>query len=270
MAIEHDAPILDRPQSHPGDRARAARPPPRGSYEASSALQLDEAKIVRLYVPLVKRIALRLKGRIPEAVQVDDLIQAGLIAVLRLARQAGMAPAADASLYRSIMNAMIDEARREIWAPVRTVRLAKAADQAMRAVKLRLGRDGSDEDIAAEMGIGLDAYHAMLIEIAGIRLLQLDELDEDNSLHAGDDQDAVLDRSRMMAALAESIGALPAREQLVLSLYYEQELNMDEVGAVLGLDKSTVSRIHGRALLMLRASLGGWRAQAAEPPGSGD
>ncbi|HYM72452.1 MAG TPA: sigma-70 family RNA polymerase sigma factor, partial [Stellaceae bacterium] len=207
-----------------------------------------------------------------ETVQLDDLIQAGLIAVLRLARQAGLAPAGDPALQRSLMNAMIDEARRDIWAPVRTVRLAKAADQAVRAVKRRLGRDGSDADIAAEMGIALDEYHAVLLEIAGIRLLQIDEFDEsdDDRLHAADNQDAVLDRSRMMAALAESIAALPEREKLVLSLYYEQELNMDEVGAVLGLDKSTVSRVHGRALLMLRGALADWRADAAEPPGSGD
>jgi RNA polymerase sigma factor for flagellar operon FliA len=74
----------------------------------------------------------------------------------------------------------------------------------------------------------------------------------------------------MMEAVARSIAALPEREKLVLSLYYEQELNMDEVGAVLGLDKSTVSRTHGRALLMLRSALDGWRAQAVGPLGLGD
>jgi RNA polymerase sigma factor FliA len=74
----------------------------------------------------------------------------------------------------------------------------------------------------------------------------------------------------MMEAVARSIAALPEREKLVLSLYYEQELNMDEVGAVLGLDKSTVSRIRGRALLMLRSALDGWCAQASESPGLGD
>jgi RNA polymerase sigma factor for flagellar operon FliA len=159
---------------------------------------------------------------------------------------------------------MIDEARREVWAPVRTVRLAKIAGEAMRLVKLRLGRDGSDEEIAAEMGIPLGEYHLALVEIAGIRLLQIDEFDEsgDDRLHAADNQDAALDRSRMMTALVASIATLPEREKLVLSLYYEQELNMEEVGEVLGLDKSTVCRAHGRALLMLRGVLAGWRAEA--------
>ena len=223
-------------------------------------------------MPVVKRLAMRLKGRMPETVQLDDLIQAGLIAVLRLARHRGLAPVPDAALQRSIVNAMIDESRREVWAPVRTVRLAKSARQAMQAVKLRLGRDGNDDEIAAEMGLALGEYHAVLVEIAGIRLLDIAEFDEtaDDRLHAVDDQDAALDRSRMMAALAESIATLPEREKLVLSLYYEQELNMEEVGAVLGLDKSTVCRVHGRALLMLRDVLSDWRAEAASPPGPGD
>ncbi len=168
---------------------------------------------------------------------------------------------------------MIDEARRETWAPVRTVRLAKSASQAMSAVKLRLGRDGNDDEIATELQIGLGDYHALLVEIAGINLLHIDEFDkaDDYRLSAVDNQDAALDRSRMMAALAESIAALPEREKLVLSLYYEQELNMEEVGNVLGLDKSTVCRAHGRALLMLRDVLADWRGEAASPPsGSGD
>src|SRR5690349_23851080 len=144
------------------DRAALlARPVParRGGYGASACHECDEAAVVRQYVPMVKRIAQHLKGRLPETVQLDDLIQAGMIAVLRLMRQGGGAPLHDLPLHRTIVNAMIDEARREAWAPVRTVRLAKTAAQAMRAVKARLGRDGSDEEIAAEMGLSLDGYH---------------------------------------------------------------------------------------------------------------
>jgi RNA polymerase sigma factor for flagellar operon FliA len=152
------------------------------------------------------------------------------------------------------------------------VRLAKNASQAMQAVKQRLGRDGTDDEVAAEMRISLAEYHAMLVEIAGIRLLDIADFDEtgEDPLQAADDQDAALDRTRMMEALAASITALPEREKLVLSLYYEQELNMEEVGAVLGLDKSTVCRVHGRALLMLRDLLADWRTEAVPPSGSGD
>jgi RNA polymerase sigma factor for flagellar operon FliA len=269
MATEPETEVLERPGASLG----AAAPVPRGGVHGGYGSQLDEGEVIRQFVPVVKRLALRLKGRMPETVQLDDLIQAGLIAVLRLARAGGMAPATDPQLRRSIINAMIDEARRETWAPVRTVRLAKAATEAMRAVKLRLGRDGNDDEIAAELEIGLGDYHALLVEIAGINLLHIDEFDDadDRQLSAADDRDAEIDRSRMMTALAESIAALPEREKLVLSLYYEQELNMEEVGNVLGLDKSTVCRAHGRALLMLRDVLADWRGEAAEPlPGAGD
>jgi RNA polymerase sigma factor for flagellar operon FliA len=264
MATEAGTPILERPRPDVVNAPQA----PRDDFQSGYGAQLDEAEIIRQFVPIVKRLALRLKGRIPETIQLDDLIQAGLIAVLRLARRGGVAPASDPRLQRSIVNAMIDEARRETWAPVRTIRLAKAASQAMRAVKLRLGHDGSDDDVAAEMRLPLDEYHAVLIEIAGISLLQIDDFVEadDDRLRAAGDQDAELDRSRMMAALAEAIAALPEREKLVLSLYYEQELNMEEVGKVLGLDKSTVCRVHGRALLMLRELLAHWDEQTAKGP----
>jgi RNA polymerase sigma factor for flagellar operon FliA len=267
MATDAPLDILEPPDGDPGAVMSPAR---RGGYRASYGAQVDEAELIRQFVPVVKRLALRLKGRMPDTVQLDDLIQAGLIAVLRLARQGGLASGSDPMLQRSIVNAMIDESRREVWAPVRTVRLAKSASQAMQSVKRRLGRDGRDEEVAAEMGIGLGEYHAALIEIAGIRLLDIAEFEEttEDPLHAVDDQDAALDKSRMMAALTDSIAALPEREKLILSLYYEQELNMEEVGAVLGLDKSTVCRVHGRALLMLRDVLADWRAEP--PPGSGD
>jgi RNA polymerase sigma factor FliA len=269
MATEPEAELLERPERG----LKTATPAPRGGFHGSYEAQLDEGELIRQFVPAVKRLALRLKGRMPETVQLDDLIQAGLIAVLRLARLGGIGPPSDAVLQRSIVNAMIDEVRRETWAPVRTVRLAKAAGEAMRTVKLRLGRDGNDDEIAAELQIGLDDYHALLVEIAGINLLHIDEFDDGDGgrLSAADDQDAEIDRARMMTALAESIAALPEREKLVLSLYYEQELNMEEVGSVLGLDKSTVCRVHGRALLMLRDVLADWRGGAAETPsGSGD
>jgi RNA polymerase sigma factor FliA len=268
MATDAELRFVEPSEGRPGGVGSSRR----GGYAGYGA-GFDETEIIRQFVPMVKRLALRLKGRIPETVQLDDLIQAGLIAVLRLARRGGLTPAGDPALQRSIVNAMIDESRREVWAPVRTVRLAKAASQAMQSVKRRIGRDGSDDEVAAEMGLALDDYHAALVEIAGIRLLDIAEFEEtaDDRLHAVDDQDATLDRTRMMTALAESIAVLPEREKLVLSLYYEQELNMEEVGAVLGLDKSTVCRVHGRALVTLRGVLADWRAETTSPlPGSGD
>lgn len=259
MAEPVVAPAIDWPAVEPLGGMPRGRPGRVAGYGASCGIEIDETAVIRQHMPLVKRSALYLKGRLPETVQLDDLIQAGSIAVLRLMRRGGLPGFGNSpqALRRSIVNAMIDEARREVWAPVRTLRLAKAASAAMRAVRQRCGRDGSDDEVAAEMSLGLAEYHSVLVEISGIRLLQIDEFDEDDDrLQIAETQDAGLDNSRRLALLASSIAALPDREKLVMSLYYEHELNMDEVGKVLGVDKATVSRAHGRALLILRGALG--------------
>jgi RNA polymerase sigma factor FliA len=226
---------------------------------------IDEADLIRRYVPTVKRLAAHLQGRLP-AMQLDDLVQAGLIALLRLARRGDPLPLGDALLRRAIINAMFDEARRATWAPTRTVRLAKAAASAMRVVRKRLGRDGSDEEIAAELAITVAQYSELLVETAGISIFALEACDDgaEAALRTEGDQEELLRQRRIAAALAAAVTALPERERTVISLYYEHELNMEEVGEVLGLDKSTISRSHGRALLMLRSALADWGA-AAEP-----
>lgn len=250
----------------------APRPPPsddslvlvrrdREGYGAVRYTQIDEAEIVKQYAPVVKAVAMHLKGRLPASIQAEDLMQAGMIAVLRLVRVGYLDQLGEGPLRRSIRNAMIDEARRESWAPVRTIRRAKQAATAMRNLEVRLGRHGTDEELAAEMGLSLDEYNELLLEIAGIRVLELDELmdrDEEPTIGA-DNPEAALHRDRIVSALATAVESLPDREKLVVSLYYEQSLNMDEVGAILGFDKSTVCRAHGRALLMLRSALEGWK-----------
>jgi RNA polymerase sigma factor for flagellar operon FliA len=264
MADDRTAETLPLPVSNPRIRPSA----PGARYGEAYRAELDETEMIKRYAPTVKRIAMHLKGRLPDTVQLDDLIQAGLITVLRLTRHAELPQTGDAALALSIKNAMIDEARRDTWAPVRTIRLAKAAGHAMRAIKRRTGLDAGDEEIATELGIPLSQYHQVLVEVAGIRLLNLDEFDGDSerALQTLDDQEAALDQSRVASALAEAIALLPDRERLVLSLYYEHELNMEEVGEVLGLNKSTICRTHGRAILMLRNALRDWRAAADAPP----
>jgi RNA polymerase sigma factor FliA len=263
--------VVPAPSSPPATRRAGGAPPVRSrdGYGVPFS-DRDEADAVRRYMPLVKRLALHVRGRLPDTVQLDDLVQAGLIAVLRLLRSGAADAGSEAVLRRAVVNAMIDEARRETWAPVRTVRRAREAVAAMRTVRRRTGRDGSDDEVAAEMGIALGDYHRVLIDIAGMRLLQLDLFDEsaEAQLQVAGTQETSLARRRLIADLAAAISALPERERLVVSLYYEQELNMAEVGKVLGLDKSTVCRAHGRALLLLRGALGERQAQPMEEAGA--
>lgn len=261
-AISSRARVCDGPSA----RSRAGR-------IAAYRDEIDEALLIKRYVPTVKRLANHLKGRLPQTVQVEDLVQAGLIAVLRLARQSDCADIAEALLRRSVVNAMIDEARRTAWAPTRALRLAKAVTLAMQSVRQRHGREGSDEEIAAELGITLDQYSQILVDSAGLSLLELDAIDDtaEPALHIAGAQEESLRQNRVSAALASSIASLPARERLVVSLYYERELNMEEVAEVLDLDKSTISRSHGRALLMLKSALADWSDPAEPlPRGAGD
>jgi RNA polymerase sigma factor for flagellar operon FliA len=245
------------------DHAAAA---PRAAPAPAYRSDLDEAGLVRCYAPTVKRLALHLKGRLPRSVELDDLVQAGLIAILRLARRPAGLDIGAALLRRSLLNAMIDEARRASWAPTRTVRLAKVVAGAMQAVRRRLGREGSDGEIAGELGLTIERYDEVLIELAGLSLLDLDAFDDacEWALQTVPEQEETLRRRRMTAALAAAVGVLPLREQQVVSLYYEHELSMEEVGEVLGLDTSTVSRSHARALLWLRNALAEWSGPGGE------
>ena len=256
------------PLSSPAVAAGSITPAAPRDAVAAYRVDLDETALVRRYAPIVKRLARHLQYRLPQTVQLDDLVQAGLIAVLRIARRTDHCDIDGRIGRRAIVNAMIDEARRTSWAPTRTVRLARSAAAAMRAVRQRLGRDGNDEDIAAELAITLDQYDKMLVEVAGISLLDVDAFDDarEPALQVAGNQEETLRLGRITDALAKSIAALPSRERLVVSLYYEHELNMEEVGEVLGLDKSTISRTHGRALLMLRDALADWSADPVRPP----
>ncbi len=229
--------------------------------------EIDEAELIKRHMAGVRRLAGHLKGRLPQSVQLDDLVQAGLIAVLRMARQSNGQPCGQTMLRRCIVNAMIDEARRSAWAPTRAIRNAKAAAAAMQAVRQRRGCEGTDEEIAQEMGLNVDQYHQVLIESAGLSLLDLNSFEEgsEQALQIAADQEEILRQNQTSAALAASVALLPDREKLVVSLYYEHELSMEEVGEVLGLDKSTVSRAHGRALLMLRNAIADWKAVSDRP-----
>jgi RNA polymerase sigma factor for flagellar operon FliA len=215
---------LDSPPEHEEPAVAAGRV--EGSYAAAAYGHVDEAEIVKNYAGTVKAQALHLRDRLPPTVQLEDLIQAGMIAVLRLVRVGYLERYGEGALRRSIRNAMIDEARRESWAPVRIVRRAKAAAAAMRTLEARLGRRATDEELAAEMGLALAEYQELLVDVAGIRLLDLDQFTgPGDELASGQDSpEAALQRDRIVAALAGAVESLPDREKLVVSLYYERNL----------------------------------------------
>ena len=221
-----------------------------------------EQDLVVEHAPLVKRIAHHLLARLPDSVQVDDLIQAGMIGLLEASRQFDASQGASFQTYAGIRirGAMLDEIRRLDWTPRSVHRKAREVGRVMREIEHRTGRDPRDHEVIAAMGIGASEYHQILRDAATARMFSIDEEDsEGREPPAETAQPAeVLEEVGFHEDLAEAIRALPEREQLVMSLYYEQELNLKEIGAVLGVSESRVSQIHGRIALKLRSSLADW------------
>lgn len=217
------------------------------------------------HAPLVKRIAHHMVARLPASVQVDDLIQAGMIGLLEAARQYDASQGASFQTYASIRirGAMLDEIRRLDWTPRSVHRKAREVAEALRQVEHRLGQDARDADVAEELGISLTEYHQILQDAAASRIFSIDQEDPETGMamdYAGDAPTplANLQKSEFQQALADVIAGLPEREQLVMQLYYDEELNLKEIGAVLGVSESRVSQIHGGILLKLKAALADW------------
>lgn len=223
--------------------------------------------IVIRHAPLVKRIAHHLLLRMPSSVQVDDLIQSGMIGLLEAASKYDVSKGASFETYAGIRirGAMLDEIRKGDWAPRSVHRKSRQVAEAVKAVESRTGTDAKDHEVAAEMGIDIDSYYAILQDASGSRLFSFDDMTE------GDDSIMNLDPGELggpaegiqhdafREQLAAAIDELPEREKLVLSLYYDEELNLKEIGEVLGVSESRVSQIHSQAALRLRARLSEWR-----------
>lgn len=236
---------------------------------AASAAQVHESDLVSRYGPLVRRIAHHLSGRLPRTVEIEDLIQAGLIGLIEAARKFDPTQGASFETFAGIRirGAMIDEVRPCDWTPRSVHRKARELGQAIRAIESRLGREARDAEIMAELGIDSDAYHALLRDINSSRMLSIEAL-----VPEGGDVSIVLPASdgtpestevqaEFRRALAAAIENLPEREKQVMSMYYDDELNLREIGAVLGVSESRVCQIHAKVIARLRADLCEWHAE---------
>jgi len=246
---------------------------------ASARPNCPEEQLIEQHAPLVSRIAWHLLARLPSNVQVEDLMQAGMMGLLEAHKNFDASKGASFETFAGIRirGAMLDEVRKGDWAPRSVHRNARRVTEAIRAVETRTGREAKDSEIAAELNVSVSDYCAMLAGSQGSRLLSLEEL-----LQEGDAQVFALEESahldtpssplqqleseRFEQALAEAIEGLPEREKLVLSLYYNEGLNLKEIGQLLKVSESRVCQLHSQCAARLRARLVDWKEAAAKAP----
>ena len=234
--------------------------------------QQGHEDLVTQHAALVKRIAYHLMNRLPPNVQVDDLIQAGMIGLLEASRNYDPTQGASFETYAGIRirGAMLDEIRRSDWTPRSVHRKARMVADAMREIENTQGRDARDVEVAEVLGMSLQDYHNILQDASGCRVFSLDELaavgEITPDLGKGVSQGPFegLQKDAFKQALADAISGLPERERLVVSMYYDDEMNLREIGQVLGISESRVCQIHSQATLRLRSRLADWLATAQE------
>ena len=233
-----------------------------GAYSRIANVRRASDALVERHASLVKRIAYHLAGRLPASVEVDDLIQAGMIGLLEAAGNFASDRGASFETYAGIRirGAMLDALRQLDWAPRSVHRKARAAAEATRSIEIEKGSPASDTEIAAAMGIPLQEYHEILQDASVCQVSSIDEVEGVTDI-AGMELDPLLEAENgaLRTAVADAIEALPERERLVMSLYYDEELNLKEIGAVLGVSESRVCQLHGQALIRVRGRLSTWR-----------
>ncbi|EGA65554.1 RNA polymerase sigma factor FliA [Vibrio brasiliensis] len=230
------------------------------------ANQNSQRAFLEKYSVLVKRIAHHLLGRLPPSVQVEDLIQAGMIGLLEAQKNYDGSKGASFETYAGIRirGAMLDDIRRGDWVPRSVHKHNREVSQAISELEGQLNRDPSDAEVAQHMGISLEQYHTILTDINCSRLVGIEDLGVSEDVISPDDRDeenlpfqGVADEY-FRKALIDSIKSLPEREALVLSLYYDEELNLKEIGEVIGVSESRVSQILSQSMQRLRTKLSAW------------
>lgn len=233
-------------------------------YENLRSNTHDE--LVTRYAPLVKRIAYHLKARLPATVIIDDLLQAGMIGLLEASRKYDAEQGASFETYAGIRirGAMLDELRRNDWAPKSVHRKVRDITEAIREIENREGRDARDEEVIETLKISRDEYYKTLQNISSHKVISWDDLGVDEEsirntlVESKPGLHEELERQNFQEKLAEAIASLPERERMIVSLYYESELNLREIGNVLNVSESRISQLLSQAHIRLRARMQEW------------
>lgn len=239
------------------------------SYSEIGALNSDPPnydELMTRYAPLVKRIAYHMMGRLPSNVQLDDMVQAGMIGLFEALKGYDMSRGASFETYARIRirGAMIDEVRRGDWTPRSVYRKSRQLSEAIREVEEREGRDAKDSEIAELLEMNLQEYNALVKDAAGCQLLSYEDIASTGGSKEGTSAAQMqgpyqeLQEEDFKQGLVDKIASLPERERLVMALYYDEEFNLREIGEILGVSEGRVCQIHGQALVRLRARMTNW------------
>ena len=224
-------------------------------YVENSTQQGDD--LISAHLSLVKRIANHLAAKLPPHIELEDLIQVGLIGLLKANEDYQVDSGASFSTYATIRirGAMMDELRTRDWLPRSVQKSLGRVSSAMQAAEQRLGRTPKDSEVAYELGASQSEYQELLREVSFARLSQI----EDVEVVAGDaEPDNEVFESMRALALADAIKELPEKEQLMMSLYYVEQRNLKEIGLIMEVSESRVSQIHGQAIARLKSRLKDW------------
>jgi len=218
------------------------------------------------HAPLVKKLAHMLKAKLPASVEVDDLIQAGMIGLLDAISRYEEVHGAKFETYamQRIRGSMLDELRSSDWMPRSMRQNMRKIENAMNTLQQRLARPPNESEVAAQLKLPLADYQEMLGEGSGHQLIYYEDFhDSEEGDHfldryatdLADDPLQALMNVGFRAAVIEAIGALPEREKILMGLYYEQEMNLKEIGAIMSVSESRVSQLHSQAITRMRAKL---------------
>ena len=231
--------------------------------------QLDLTSMLKQYSPLVRRLAHQMIAKLPANVEIDDLIQVGMIGLTDALSRFDAAQGVQFETFATqrIRGAMLDELRGSDWMSRGSRKQQRSIEAAVHRLEQKLGRVPQESEIAAEMGMGLTEYQEMLGKVRGTQLVYLEDMsgdDGDNDYldrHVGDEAAnplAQLQDHRMREALVAAIKTLPEREQYVMSMYYEHDMNLKEIAAVLKVTESRVCQLHSQSIARLRVKLRDW------------
>ncbi|NGZ84378.1 RNA polymerase sigma factor FliA [Duganella aceris] len=233
-------------------------------YTAKGKTEKDA--LLTTHMPLVKRLAHHMKAKLPPSVEVDDLVQAGMIGLLDAISRYEETHGAQFETYAvlRIRGAMLDELRNSDWLPRSMRQNMRKIETAMATLQQRLGHPPTESEVAKMLKLSLADYQEMLADGGGHQLVYYEDFHDDDGndsfldrYAADDDADplrSLLDGDFRQAVI-DAIDQLPPREKILMGLYYEEELNLKEIGAVMGVSESRVSQLHTQAVARLRASL---------------